>query len=238
MNSILKKATEGDWLLIMLIAISTLFALVISRYRNLLWKVLMAAFFKQYYIGLQREENETYKKVSLQLNFIALLSLAMFFYLWLAKGAFLSESWWLKTTRYHFHGFSLYLLFIGLVSLAIFSQILALRIFGWLFNTKEANKEYEFNIWLIYKLLGVFILPVLFFIAFANQGIASFLLYFSIILFAIVLLRRYFIAFRIGWNVNSFPKIYSFLYICTIEILPLAIMVKIFRTEIQTILSF
>lgn len=237
MNSLVKKATEGDWLLAVLLTITTLFAIVISRHRNLLWKVLMAAFFKQYYIGLQREENETYKKVSLQLNFIALLSLAMFTYLWLSKGTFLSENWWLKTTHFRIKGFNLYLLYVAIVGVAIFLHILVLRVFGWLFNTEDANKEYEFNIWLIYKLLGAFLLPILFLIGFANHAIASSLVNFTVILFALVLIRRCLLAFRIGWNINSFPKIYSFLYICTIEILPIAIMVKVFRTEIQTILS-
>jgi hypothetical protein len=237
-NGIPKIESHGDWLIGTLVAISMLFATSVYKHRNLVWKAILAAFYKQYYISLQREENEIYKKVSAQLNFISLLSLSLFLYLWINKAALHAPAWYTKANLYHFNGFSLYLVIFSLFTFFVLLQMGIIRVFAWLFNTQSDAKEHEFNLWLIYKLLGIYTLPTLFFIAYSNQSISSILLYFSIILFTVVAVSRYIIGFRLGLSVNSFPKIYSILYICTLEILPIAILVKLYKTEIQTILSF
>jgi hypothetical protein len=238
MNAIPKIQPHGDWLIGVLLFITVLFAYTIYSYRKLMWKAILSGFFKQYYISLQREENEIYKKVSARLNFISLLVLALFIYLWLNKTNLRAPLWYLKMNGFIFKGFSLYLLLFALLTFLVFLQITVIRFLAFIFNTQNEAKEHEFNLWLIYKLLGVYSLPLVFFIAYSNDTIASFLLYFSLILFAAVLLRRYFIGFKLGLSMNSFPKIYSILYICTLEILPIAILVKLYKTEIQTILSF
>ncbi|MFZ9848301.1 MAG: DUF4271 domain-containing protein [Flavobacteriales bacterium] len=238
MNAIPKIQAHGDWLIGVLIFITILFASTIYSYRKLMWKTILSGFFKQYYISLQREENEIYKKVSARLNFIALLVLSLFLYLWLNKTQLNAPLWYQKMNGYIFKGFSLYIFLFALLTFLVFLQIAIIRSLAFIFNTQTEAKEHEFNLWLIYKLLGVYSLPVVFFIAYSNNAIATLLLYFSIILFGAVLLRRYFIGFWLGLSMNSFPKIYSILYICTLEILPLAILVKLYKTEIQTILSF
>ncbi len=238
MNAIPKIQPHGDWLIGVLIFMTVLFASTIYSFRKLIWKAILSGFFKQYYFSLQREENEIYRKVSARLNFISLLVLALFVYLWLNKANLHNPLFYLKIKSYTFKNFSLYLLIFGLLTFLVFLQITVIRFLAFIFNTQNEAIEHEFNLWLIYKLLGVYSLPIVFFIAYSNNTIASFLLYFSIILFAAVLLRRYFIGFRLGLSMNSFPKIYSILYICTLEILPMAILVKLYKTEIQTILSF
>jgi Domain of unknown function (DUF4271) len=238
MSAIPKIQPHGDWLIGVLIFITVLFASTIYSFRKLIWKAILSGFFKQYYFSLQREENEIYRKVSARLNFISLLVLALFVYLWLNKANLHTPLFYLKIKSYTFKNFSLYLLIFGLLTFLVFLQITVIRFLAFIFNTQNEAIEHEFNLWLIYKLLGVYSLPIVFFIAYSNNTIASFLLYFSIILFAAVLLRRYFIGFRLGLSMNSFPKIYSILYICTLEILPMAILVKLYKTEIQTILSF
>jgi len=238
MNAIPKIQPHGDWLIGVLIFITVLFASTIYSFRKLIWKAILSGFFKQYYFSLQREENEIYRKVSARLNFISLLVLALFVYLWLNKANLHTPLFYLKIKSYTFKNFSLYLLIFGLLTFLVFLQITVIRFLAFIFNTQNEAIEHEFNLWLIYKLVGVYSLPIVFFIAYSNNTIASFLLYFSIILFAAVLLRRYFIGFRLGLSMNSFPKIYSILYICTLEILPMAILVKLYKTEIQTILSF
>ncbi len=238
MHGIPKIEGQGDWLIATLLFICAVFASVVVQHRNLMWKAILATFFKQYYISLQREENEIYKKVSARLNFISMLSLSLFIYLWIDKSSLKVPAWYDKMNGYHFKGFLLYLLIFIAFTFLVFLQSAIIRVSGWIFNTENESKEHEFNLWLIYKLLGIYSLPVMFFVAYSNQAVSSFLLYFSLLLFAFAALRRYFIGFRLGFNVNSFPKIYSILYICTLEILPIAILIKLYKTEIQTILSF
>lgn len=238
MQGIPKIEGHGDWLIATLLFICAVFATVVVQHRNLMWKAILATFFKQYYISLQREENEIYKKVSARLNFISMLSLSLFIYLWIEKSSLSAPAWYTKMNGYHFRGFSLYLLIFFIFTFFVFLQNAIIRLFAWIFNTQGEGKEHEFNLWLIYKLLGIYSLPIMFFIAYANSSVSSFLLYFSLVIFAFAGLRRYFIGFKLGFDVNSFPKIYSILYICTLEILPIAILIKLYKTEIQTILSF
>ena len=207
-NGIPKIETHGDWLIGTLVVISMLFATIVYRNRNLVWKAVLAAFFKQYYISLQREENEIYKKVSAQLNFISLLSLSLFIYLWIDKSSLQVPPWYTKINGFRFKGFSLYLLIFSLFTFFVFLQMGIIRLFAVIFNTQADGKEHEFNLWLIYKLLGIYTLPILFFISYSNNAMGSFMLYFSIILFALVAASRYLIGFRLALSVNSFPKIY------------------------------
>ena len=127
MNAIPKIQPHGDWLIGVLLFITVLFAYTIYSYRKLMWKAILSGFFKQYYISLQREENEIYKKVSARLNFISLLVLALFIYLWLNKTNLRAPLWYLKMNGFIFKGFSLYLLLFTLLTFLVFLQITVIR---------------------------------------------------------------------------------------------------------------
>src|SRR5205085_7309701 len=50
-------------------------------------------------------------------------------------------------------------------------KYLVISFTGWVFNAKEAAAEYRFVVFLINKLLGIFIIPLLFLIAYAGDQI-------------------------------------------------------------------
>ncbi len=230
MNPLPRIINHHDWILAVLLLIVLLFTLVVSNNRTLISKVLLANFFKQYYISLQREEHEIYSKISLLLNFISLLSVSLFLYL-LAKVSGFENQLKIK-------GFILFLLTFSALTAFVLLQYLFARLSAWVFKTETETNEYQFNIWLAFKLLGITLLPFCFFIQYSEQNFSKFFIHISLILIALILVHRYFVGLRIGIQLESFPKIYSILYICTLELLPILILVKMFKTEIQTILSF
>ncbi len=217
-----RHIVNQDWILGVLLLLLLFLALLLSSYRSLIYKMLMATFFKQYYIILQREENEIYRKVSMFLNFISFISIALFFY-------FLFEKY--RWNQLSIHGFSFFLLILAVVLLVVLLQYGIVSFTGWIFKAQSESREFQFNILLTYKLLGVFLIPLLFFIQYSVSTGPFLFLKIGLFLLVLVSIKRYFVGFQLGFSITSFPKIYSFLYICTLELLPLAILVKEYEAE-------
>ncbi|MCX6183329.1 MAG: DUF4271 domain-containing protein [Bacteroidetes bacterium] len=222
MEAISRHIVNHDWVLGILLLLLALMAVMVSSYRALIYKILMATFFKQYYILLQREENEIYRKVSMFLNFISFISIALFFYFLFAK-----YSW----NPVPLGGFYFFLLVFAMVLLTVFLQYGLVSLTGWIFKSENESKEYQFNIFLTYKLFGIFLIPILFFIQYSAGSSPFFFLKIGLFLLAVITVKRYFVGFQLGFSITSFPKIYSFLYICTLELLPLAILFKEYEAE-------
>lgn len=222
MTALPRHIVNNDWVLGVLLLLITLLAVVISSYRSLIYKILMATFFKQYYIMLQREENEIYRKVSMFLNFISFISIALFFY-------FLFEKY--RWNPLALHGFLFFLSIFGVILLIVLLQFSVVSFVGWIFKAQEESREYQFNILLTYKLFGVFLIPLLFFIQYSESTMPFFFIKTGLFLLVLISLKRYFVGFQLGLSITSFPKIYSILYICTLEFLPIAILIKLYEAE-------
>ncbi len=97
---------------------------------------------------------------------------------------------------------------------------------GWMFNTKEAANSYIFIVFLSNKILTIVLMPVLLILAFTGGQIAEVALIISGFIILVALLYRYLVtlsSIRLDLNLNP---LHFFLYLCTIEILPLLIIYK------------
>ncbi|MFM7022618.1 MAG: DUF4271 domain-containing protein [Flavobacteriales bacterium] len=222
MPGTLRHIASSDWVLGVLLVLLVLMAVLVSSYRSLIYKILMATFFKQYYIVLHREDNEIYRKMSMFLNFISFISIALFFYFLFAK-----YQW----NPVPLGGFYMFLLVFGVLLLLILLQYTIISLTGWIFKAQSESREYQFNIFLTYKLFGVFLIPLLFFIQYAPGASPFFFIKIALFLLVLVSLKRYFVGFQIGLGISTFPKLYSILYICTLELLPIAILIKKYEAE-------
>ena len=97
---------------------------------------------------------------------------------------------------------------------------------GWIFKSQENSREYQFNIFLTYKLLGVFLVPILFFLAYAPSNSNGLFMNMGLLLLLFASIKRYVVGFQIALSISTFPKLYSILYICTLEFLPIAVLLK------------
>jgi hypothetical protein len=124
----------------------------------------------------------------------------------------------------------------GLKTLLVFLEFLGIYIafsvlkivLIWLisitFKNSETAKEYIENI-LIYNLvLGILLLPVLLLIIFTYH---EFFLYFAGGLALIMMFLRFIRGVAIGLSDSKFSLFHLFLYLCTLEILPLLVAAKI-----------
>lgn len=98
---------------------------------------------------------------------------------------------------------------------------------GWVFNAKEAAAEYRFVVFLINKLMGILMIPLLFLIAYADVKTRSVAVTIVICLAAFSLIIRYLVSLaRIRKNL-SITAFHFFIYLCAVEIMPLLVIYKV-----------
>jgi hypothetical protein len=98
---------------------------------------------------------------------------------------------------------------------------------GWVFNEKTAAAEYRFIVFLINKLLGIALIPLLFLIAFSTDKIKGVSITIVLCLAVFCLVIRYFVSLsRISKNLSITP-FHFFIYLCAVEIMPLLVIYKI-----------
>lgn len=114
-----------------------------------------------------------------------------------------------------------------LLSVIYAVKFLFLRFAGWIFNVKTASNTYIFIVFMINKIIGIFLIPFLLILAFSSPAIVQTATIISLILVAILLLYRYLISLgtiRQDLKVNA---LHFFLYLCAVEVLPLLLIYKI-----------
>lgn len=104
----------------------------------------------------------------------------------------------------------------------IFSKILF-----FIFNDVSLSNEYIFNVSIYNHLLGVFLIPILGLCYFSGLSTPFILTYFAIPSISISLIMRVFRLVVVGKS-KGVSYFYIFLYICTLEILPLVALYRFF----------
>jgi len=103
-------------------------------------------------------------------------------------------------------------------------KVMLIRILENVFSTGQTTREYLINLLVFTIVTGIFILPVLIlsfyipsrFMLLAGGGVAA-------LLFA----WRFVRGFMIGLSLRRFSYLFLFVYLCTLEILPLILLVKL-----------
>ncbi len=121
-----------------------------------------------------------------------------------------------------------YLLFFCIIAVAICYTVkyLSLLFTGWLTNSIAETKTYIFIIFLLNKVIGIFLLAVIPIIAFGNKTAATYAILFSLIGIALVFLLRFFRSYSLLQTKLKISRIHFFIYVISLEILPLAIISK------------
>jgi uncharacterized protein DUF4271 len=115
----------------------------------------------------------------------------------------------------------------GILLIIYLIKYLVIRFTGWVFNAKDAAIEYGFVVFLINKLLGVVIIPLLFLIAYADVKIQSIAITIVVCLAILSLAIRYLVSLaRIRKNL-SITAFHFFIYLCAVEIMPLLVIYKL-----------
>jgi hypothetical protein len=115
---------------------------------------------------------------------------------------------------------------LGLAAIYI-AKFLSLKFFGWLFNISDTTNAYIFTVFLINKMIGVFLVPVLILLAFTGPGIYQASLFLSFCGVFGLLAYRLILAYGLVRNQIKVNPFHFVLYLLAFEIAPLLLIYKL-----------
>ncbi|RLD81275.1 MAG: hypothetical protein DRJ15_04875 [Bacteroidetes bacterium] len=184
-------------------------------FRRRLEMIFRAAFAKNYANQLIREGNLFNERIGLVLFVVYLAVISLFVYLSIP---IVSEVEFLLPEG------MLYLSILGFFLGFWLMKVILSKILSLLFNTGENSRELLANMYLFNLFAGIVLLPLVACMAFAQANI---FFYISLLVIAFIYTYRLLREATIGFTVINFSVFHLFLYLCTLEILPLIVLAKI-----------
>ncbi len=211
-----------DWILPVFIVVFMILAWV-RVYHIKRVKLLVNAFSSRLYIvHLLRESDSLMVGLSFALNFVFFIVAALFVYL--------------LSIYYNIYipfkdVVNPIFIFSGAIVLLYAGKSFVLWSLGVIFNEREKFYEYNFHVFLFNKILGIILLPVVIAISYSKIG-AQYLIYTGIFLIIVIYLFRIYRGVSICIRDTNLTQYYIFLYLCTLEILPMVIITRFISTKI------
>ena len=211
-----KISNNSGWLAIVLLLGLALFASVKKSFSNYI-KYLIQSVFN--YSTARRMFNEKNRSVSQ-----ASLRLEIFYYI--VVSVFLYQLTIHYKIAFQFNKIYLFLICFGLLVAYYITKIALYRFVGSLTESRIETNEYLFNMSNFNRIIGIFLFPIVVFVAFSPFKNVEIL----IIAGGLLLLISYILLIWRGIKIllkKQFSIFYLFLYLCTLELLPLLLIYKL-----------
>jgi hypothetical protein len=216
--------TNYDYLIAaILLLIYSLFVVLYVKNRKRLNQVIKAFYINRFASQLAREEVSIVNRVSVILSIIFLFSMTLF--TWQVIGYY----GWVGQVDQS----SLFFTVLAIIVTVYTLKFTSIKFFGFVFKTTKEADEYALTVLLFINSLGLFLLPIVVCIAFAQNVSIGVFVNIGLYTLGLFLLTRIVRGLIIGINSIRVSKLYLFLYLCSLEILPLVIMVKFFLKTIS-----
>ncbi len=216
-------ASEGNWwgAAILFFSFTLIVILRVFDYRKL--ALLFNGFFRASSVSVMyREEYSLTSRISLLLLVNYLLVFPLF--IWQVMRHFGASS----------EGLNSFAMISVIILCAYLVKIIATRMLGNIFEVKEASSEYVYNILLFNKTIGLVLFPVCLLLAYARQIPAEILIWAGIVSWCLILIYRLLRVILIGVSNSSVSFFYIILYLCTLEIIPFVVILKVFVGTFQS----
>lgn len=164
---------------------------------------------------------------SLLINLLFLLSTGMFIALVIQYNQWAIMSFWL-----------LYAYVTAVLGIIYTGKYLFISFAGWVFNNSTSASSYLFLVAVVNRIMGVVLLPLTILLAFADPTIGSIVATISFGVVTLLFIYRYLVSFgllRTDLQLNPF---HFFLYLCAVEILPMALIYKLLVENLGWYFSF
>ncbi|QEC67952.1 DUF4271 domain-containing protein [Panacibacter ginsenosidivorans] len=212
----LRMPLNNDYLFYALAGIILLVAIIkqlFPKYFANLFRLLFEASFRQ----KQRREQlmqETLPSLLMNILFILVgglfIALLSNYYGWLRTGF-----WWLV------------LYSITILALVYMFKYIVIQFTGWVFNARESASTYSFIVFLINKMIGVLLLPMLLLLAFSSGEVWDITVTIAAGVVILLLIFRYIISLRIIRGALNINPLHFFIYLCAVELMPMLIIYKV-----------
>lgn len=204
-----------DWILGILILCLFLYTFAHAFYNKRIRQIFSAFGAKNYANQLIKERNLFNDRISIPLFIIYILSFSLFIYQFLIY--FVDEEKFFLRDYTHFLAICVLLILFWAV------KIILILLSGIIFHTEKRTKEYLQNMLIFALILGAMLVPVNILIAYSNTHIFLFI---GILITIINLIVWYIRGFLIGLSYKNYSILYLFIYLCSLEILPLIVIAK------------
>jgi hypothetical protein len=215
-----KQNVGTDWLTLLLFTGVLIFATIRYNYTKYIKHLFTSLINYPTAVRLWQESNYPASHAAYRLDVIFFLAFSIFVYQILR---FFELS---KTSN----NLSFFAIVLGGVLLYFFGKKLLYQVLGLLFETKNETREFLFNMDNTFRALGLVLLPLIALVSFSPTQNPVILIITGIsivfIFYGILLQRGVFILLR-----KQFSIFYLFLYLCTLEFLPLLLIYKIVVVE-------
>lgn|GEM_PF-209172 len=206
-----------DYLFYLLVAIVLLLAIIkqlFPKYYQNIFQLMFQASFRQ---KQTREQMMQQALPALLMNILFILVGGLFISILADINKWLKISFWLLTVYS-----------ITLLALVYIFKYLVIQFMGWVFNAREQASTYGFIVFLVNKVIGLALLPLLLLLAFSNAGsIQQIVLTVAGFVVILLLIFRYIVSLTIIRNTLSIHPLHFFIYLCAVELMPMLILYKV-----------
>jgi hypothetical protein len=129
----------------------------------------------------------------------------------------------------------LYLNCMALLAAIYLVKFVVLKFIGWVFSISRATDLYIFIVFLVNKMMGIFLLPFLIVIIFSGQEWREVFITISLAMVFVLLAYRVLASYRPVRNEIKLTPFYFFLYLCAFEIAPLLLIYKVLLTYLEKV---
>ncbi|HYJ37404.1 MAG TPA: DUF4271 domain-containing protein, partial [Chitinophagaceae bacterium] len=106
-------------------------------------------------------------------------------------------------------------------------KLIIMKSIGWIFRISKATDTYIFIVFLVNKMLGIFLLPFLVLIVFAPPQAQQVFVTLSLISIIFLFIYRFIFSFRPLQNEIRWSLFQFFIYLCAFELAPLILIYKV-----------
>ena len=105
-------------------------------------------------------------------------------------------------------------------------KFITLKFIGWSTGFRQESNLYIFVVFLINKVIGIFLLPILVIVSFSSNLVVAIFTILSFVLLGLLFLLRYFRAYGLLQHRIKVSRFHFLMYVFAIEILPLLLIYK------------
>jgi hypothetical protein len=114
-------------------------------------------------------------------------------------------------------------------------KFLVLKFVGWVFSISRATDIYIFVVFLVNKMMGIFLLPFLILITFSASDVREIFITISLAMVFVLWAYRSLASYRPMRNEIKLTPFYFLLYLCAFEIAPLLLIYKVLLTYLEKV---
>lgn len=210
---------QPDWILGILLFCFILLSWIQFFYPKRLRQILLAPFSKRHMSQLQREGDLFSDRISVGLALIFLLIFPLTGYQ--AYDLLASQKY-----EQHISGFTVYLIMMAILLVFWLFKISLMKFLGTIFRTTQSTDEYLMNSMLFNFMTGLVLLPLMVLVVYLKS---AFVLKLCLVIIVLWLLLSFVKGFLIGFSMTKYSYVFLFVYLCSLEILPLVVLIKMFR---------